>query len=289
MEEIFRKACKNEDIKYVKLMLKEYIRSIYGTETTKFIKNDITLQKLILYTNKIDSNNINLQIHKFNALSYAHHIGDIDVFMCLVENKEKYNCDITNNICDFLYDSCINQHIEIVKYILNYSIRTNNIININILIKYHKLCFTALTYIYASINILKCLIEYCEKINDKYDIFYIDTQYYRELKFNHITIYNYKNKLNKYYSILQYCIYLKKHNYNKKNDYVSAINFMIVSKYINNNKNISTYLNSDDIGIYKCNYIRVLNMYISNNILRVDTNLIYYRYIEYSFCIKRIY
>jgi len=40
MEEIFRKACKNEDIKYVKLMLKEYIRSIYGTETTIFIKNE---------------------------------------------------------------------------------------------------------------------------------------------------------------------------------------------------------------------------------------------------------
>jgi len=258
-----------------------------SASTDMFIKNERALKNLISYTNKINSNNINLQIHKFNALSYAHNTGDIDIFKCLIENQEKYNCDITKNIYDFLYDSCINQHIEIVKYILNYCIRTNNIININLRTGYKNLFCIIVKQ--PNINILKCLIEYGEKINSKYDTSYVYTFYYRQLEIKYVSIYNYKYVHKTYNTILRYFVYLKKHNYKENVNDICALTFMIISKYINNNKRISTYLDNDYIDKYKGNYMRIVNMYISNNILRFDASLIYHRYIEYSFCIKRIY
>jgi len=168
-EDIFIKACKNNNIKRVKLILNKYKHNLnYLLSDTQFILKIL-------------------------------HVNNASVLKYLIDKQKVYNYNI--NICydQILYYVCIIGNTEALKYLLNYYETINYEIDIwngdNNLFR--------LACCYPYIDIIKYLIEYSEKKNNRFDMQYFDT---------YINVTYGKNRSN----MLKYVKYLIKHNYKLK-------------------------------------------------------------------------
>ena len=251
MEEIFRKACKDKNWQYLLNMMKLYIDNIKYITKGKHILTKIIFGKDIrrIYS-IIDRTNrnmdyIRLQV-KTSAFLDAILSGDIEVVKCLLERIEYYNKVIFFNNRQILCYACEQGHVEIVKYILNYSINTSDTIYLDIDNDY---CFYIACNI-ENIDIMKYLIEYSERMNRKINLNYRD--YYRiilPIKYDYD-----EYRRERKYKALKYMLYLRKHNNDKCKCDIIACSELFNCKFINNIHNVNIY---DNICIFNNTIIHI--------------------------------
>jgi len=265
MEKIFINACRNNNIKYITVMMNKYINCIYFISKINNVLVDtvhtkVNISYIIDRTNK-NNDNIKLQLRKL-ALKQAVLLGDMKIVKCLFEYQ--YNEILMYDNEKLLTYSVEKGHIKIIKYILDCNRNSTDIINIHINNDY--LFFVACQYKY--VDTMNCLIEYSEKINKKYDINYRD--YYFITCPNICLI----CKNCKKYDAIRYILYLKKHNYNNCAFEIPARSECFNYKYINMNYIIN----------------KITNVCIYNNIIIyvkcLDT--IPNKYSQYCLFIKKI-
>jgi len=201
MDEILRKACKENNTQYVSYIIDAYIDGIYYISNRNNTLNNLMYLKYCMDINSIiveintHIDNIIIKLKK-SALVNAITKGDSEIVKCLIKNINKYSELNTLNNNMILYNSCGKGHLEIVKNILTYCWNIKSNINIYSDNEYilHVVCYN------GHIDIMKYLIEYSEKLNKKFNLNYRD--YYRMA----IQI---KSDISKY------ILYLRKHNYDK--------------------------------------------------------------------------
>jgi len=193
-KEIFEyllKYCKNNNIVMDIHMYDEYLFLLVCE------KEDIDmLRYLITYCTDIGSP-INIHVDNENAFRRACSKGNINVIKFLLEYGRTINSAINIHILDedVTVVVCCKNNYDILKYLFEYSKKYNDIININT--GYCRAFQGACRE--NNIKIIKSIVEYGELINNKINAMQLG--------------YIIDNTISNKTDIIQYIVYLYKHNY----------------------------------------------------------------------------